>query len=53
MPKTKLLLASGLVLLCLIGDAAASGFQLREQSGTGQGTSFAGMTAGGEDISAM
>lgn len=53
MSKTQFLLASGLVSLALIGDAAASGFQLREQSGTGQGTSFAGMTAGGEDISAM
>lgn len=51
--NTALLAASGLVSLFLIGDAAASGFQLREQSGTGQGTSFAGMTAGGEDISAM
>lgn len=51
--KTTLLAATGLVSLFLIGEAAASGFQLREQSGTGQGTSYAGMTAGGEDISAM
>lgn len=51
--KTALLAASGLLSASLAGDAAASGFQLREQSGTGQGTSFAGMTAGGEDISAM
>ena len=51
--NTCLLAATGLVTLFLIGEAAASGFQLREQSGTGQGTSYAGMTAGGEDISAM
>jgi long-chain fatty acid transport protein len=53
MRKPMLLAASGLICAFATGDAAASGFQLREQSGTGQGTSFAGMTAGGEDISAM
>lgn len=51
--KNCLLAATGILTLFLIGEAAASGFQLREQSGTGQGTSYAGMTAGGEDISAM
>jgi long-chain fatty acid transport protein len=46
--------AAAALSLCLSAhDANASGFQLREQSGTGQGTSYAGMTAGGEDISAM
>jgi len=44
---------AGIVLLGVSGGAFASGFQLREQSATGQGVSFAGMTAGGEDISAM
>lgn len=43
----------GAVLLGASASAFASGFQLREQSATGQGASFAGMTAGGEDISAM
>jgi long-chain fatty acid transport protein len=33
--------------------AQASGFQLREQSPTSQGNSFAGVSAGGTDISAM
>ena len=33
--------------------AQASGFQLREQSASSQGNSFAGVTAGGFDISAM
>jgi long-chain fatty acid transport protein len=33
--------------------AAASGFQLREQSPSAQGSSFAGVTAGGDDISSM
>lgn len=51
--KTGLTVAGMILSLWTSGDAAASGFQLREQSGTGQGTSFAGMTAGGEDISAM
>jgi long-chain fatty acid transport protein len=31
----------------------ASGFQLREQSASAQGTAFAGVTAGGSDISTM
>lgn len=33
--------------------AAASGFALKEQSSTAQGTAFAGAAAGGEDISYM
>ena len=33
--------------------AAASGFQLRDQSGSGQGDAYAGITAGGSDISSM
>jgi long-chain fatty acid transport protein len=33
--------------------AQASGFQLREQSPTSQGNAFAGVSAGGQDISAM
>ena len=34
-------------------QAAASGFQLRDQSGSGQGNSYAGISAGGTDISSM
>jgi len=33
--------------------AAASGFQLRDQSGSGQGVAYAGISAGGSDISSM
>ena len=33
--------------------ALASGFQLREQSASGEGTAFAGIAAGGVDISSM
>lgn len=51
--KSLLLAAMGLSAALLASEVAASGFQLREQSGTGQGTSYAGMSAGGEDISAM
>jgi long-chain fatty acid transport protein len=42
-------------LLAVAGapQAAASGFQLRDQSGSGQGTSYAGISAGGSDISSM
>jgi long-chain fatty acid transport protein len=53
MRRFSLAAATALALLCLSQNANASGFQLREQSGTGQGTSYAGMSAGGEDISAM
>jgi long-chain fatty acid transport protein len=48
-----LFVGTALALLASAGAVHASGFQLREQSATGQGTSFAGMSAGGEDISAM
>jgi len=34
-------------------QAQASGFQLREQSPSGQGNAFAGVSAGGNDISSM
>lgn len=33
--------------------AQAAGFALKEQSGTGLGSAFAGQAAGGDDISAM
>lgn len=47
--------AGALALLLVAGSprALASGFQLREQSASGQGLSFAGMSAGGTDISSM
>ncbi|MBE9555847.1 MAG: outer membrane protein transport protein, partial [Proteobacteria bacterium] len=35
------------------GDASAAGFALKEQSGAAQGNSFAGATAGAEDITYM
>ena len=34
-------------------QAAASGFQLRDQSGSGQANAYAGVSAGGTDISTM
>ena len=37
----------------LAPQASASGFQLREQSPSAQGTAFAGVTAGGMDIGSM
>lgn len=37
--------------VCLAGQAVASGYALREQSAVGQGTSFAGATARGDDPS--
>lgn len=42
-----------LVAATLAPQAAASGFQLREQSPSAQGTSFAGVSAGGPDIGSM
>lgn len=33
--------------------AAASGFQLRDQSGSGQGNAYAGISAGGSDVASM
>ena len=46
---------SSLVLLGLAvaRPASASGFQLRDQSGSGQGSAYAGVSAGGSDISTM
>ena len=43
------------LMLSLAGAprAAASGFQLRDQSGSAQGNSYAGISAGGSDISSM
>ncbi|WP_269451508.1 outer membrane protein transport protein [Thalassospira indica] len=48
--------ASGTALLCAlatVGTAQASGFQVRETSGTLQGSSFAGMTTLSTDASTM
>ncbi|MBP3125337.1 outer membrane protein transport protein [Thalassospira sp. ER-Se-21-Dark] len=48
--------ASGTALLCALataGTAQASGFQVRETSGTLQGSSFAGMTTLSTDASTM
>jgi len=41
------------LLLIAASPAAASGFQLREQSPSAQGNAFAGATAGGSDIGCM
>lgn len=50
-------LSASLVALLAAGASApnayASGFQLREQSASAQGSSFAGVSAGGSDISGM
>jgi long-chain fatty acid transport protein len=50
-----LLSASALTLLIVAAGprAQASGFQLREQGAAGQGQSFAGVSAGANDISSM
>ena len=37
----------------LASRAAASGYQLRDQSASGQGNAYAGISAGGSDISSM
>jgi long-chain fatty acid transport protein len=42
-----------LTLVALAPRASASGFQLREQSPSAQGNSFAGISAGGSDIGSM
>ncbi len=42
-----------LVAVCSAPLAHASGFQLREQSPSAQGTAFAGISAGGEDASVV
>lgn len=46
-------LAAWIVAASLAPQASASGFQLREQSPSAQGTSFAGVTAGASDIGSM
>jgi long-chain fatty acid transport protein len=46
-------LTAWLVAAALAPQAFASGFQLREQSPSAQGTAFAGVTAGGSDIGSM
>jgi len=46
-------LAAWIVAASLAPQASASGFQLREQSPSAQGTSFAGVSAGGPDIGSM
>ena len=50
-------IASTLLAVIVAGSLAprayASGFQLREQSASAQGNAFAGISAGGEDISSM
>ena len=52
--KTHLLAAAAVAALAVPASAFAAGFQLKEQSVSGQGTSFAGITAGGNgDISSM
>jgi long-chain fatty acid transport protein len=43
--------AGALAAVVVTGEAAASGYGLREQSAVGQGTSFAGVTARGDDPS--
>ena len=46
--KTLLLACSGVAaLICATADANAGGFAIREQSAYGQGSSFAGIAAGG------
>jgi len=42
-----------LLAATLAPRAEASGFQLRDQSGSGQGNAYAGASAGGSDISSM
>lgn len=50
--QKRLLTLLGLIL-ALAPRAAASGFQLREQSASEQGNAFAGASAGAQDISSM
>lgn len=45
--------ASALAMALTSGTAAASGFQLREQGSTGQGSSFAGATSSARDLSTI
>ncbi|NKD76209.1 aromatic hydrocarbon degradation protein [Haematospirillum sp. H1815] len=46
-------LAPALALSLAAGNAAASGFQLREQGSAGQGSSFAGATSSARDLSTI
>jgi len=55
-PRYKTAITATLALLvagALAPQAQASGFQLREQSPSAQGNAFAGVSAGGSDISSM
>ncbi len=52
-PFAAWLLATTALAGLAAGDAAAAGFAIKEQSATAQGNSFAGATAGAEDISYM
>lgn len=57
--RTRLLAMTALSGLCAAGvvlpasDARAAGFAIKEQSGAAQGNSFAGATAGAEDVTYM
>jgi long-chain fatty acid transport protein len=53
--RASLRLTAVAVLLAgaLAPRAGASGFQLRDQSGSGQGNAYAGVSAGGADVSSM
>ncbi len=46
-------LAATVIATALPGDTHAAGYAIKEQSGSAQGNSFAGATAGAEDISYM
>lgn len=45
--------AATLAAMVAAGDAGASGFQIREQGTSGQGTSFAGATSSAKDLSTI
>ncbi len=54
MKMTKTFLAASAAVLCLTAaNANAAGFQLKEQSSSMQGLSFAGASAKGDDLSTM
>ena len=56
MPRYSIVSVSGLAFLLAAASApqaSASGFQLRDQSGSAQGSAYAGVSAGGSDISSM
>jgi len=50
---SKRMLPALALILAWAPTAGASGFQLREQSASGQGNAFAGASAGAQDISSM